>query len=161
MGAQRYRFGIRVSGLGDAGSRAAETPRGLYFPGFAAGDANRTSATADHRDRGLGASPWRRSGDRPVRRRHAAEALEYTRRMYEITSARARRYRLPTLDFGNADRIDVRLVVQTGILPRLRPAWPPRGRRRQVGGASVNAPRACFERAFEALAQAGRDRSAA
>src|SRR5205807_2523996 len=34
-------FGIRVSGLGDRWFVApAETPRGLYFPGFTAADAN-------------------------------------------------------------------------------------------------------------------------
>src|SRR5439155_1068648 len=116
-------FGIRVSGLGDRWFTApAETPRGLYFPGFAAGDANPDIGDSAITETGglggfaMGGAPAivQFVGGTP------AEALEYTRRMYEITAGESAAYRLPTLDFrGTPTGIDVRLVVQTGILPQI------------------------------------------
>ena len=83
-------------------------------------------------------------------------ALEYTRLMYEITLGESAAYRLPALDFrGTPTGIDVRLVVQTGILPQIDTGMAHRepgvG---QVGAGLVKPPRECFDRAFEALVQA-------
>src|SRR2546425_11786120 len=92
-------FGIRVSGLGDRWSTApAERPRGLYFPGFAAGDANpdigdsAITETAGLGGFAMGGAPAivQFVGGTP------AEALEYTRRMYEITIGESAADRLPT-----------------------------------------------------------------
>src|SRR5439155_335047 len=71
-----------------------------------------------------------------------AEALEYTRRMYEITAGESAAYRLPTLDFrGTPTGIDVRLVVQTGILPQITTGMAHREAGvGQVGAGIVNAP---------------------
>ena len=159
-------FGIRVSGLGDRWFTApAETPRGLYFPGFAAGDANPDIGdSAITETGGLGGFAM---GGAPAIAQFVggtpAEALEYTRRMYEITAGESAAYRLPTLDFrGTPTGIDVRLVVQTGILPQITTGMAHREAGvGQVGAGIVNAPRACFERALEALVQAGIGRSAA
>src|SRR5207245_5591243 len=88
-----------------------------------------------------------------------ADALEYTRLMYEITLGESTAYRLPALDFrGTPTGIDVRLVVQTGILPQIDTGMAHRepgvG---QVGAGLVKPPRECFDRAFEALVRARAD----
>ncbi len=116
-------FGIRVSGLGDRWfTGPAQTPQGLYFPGFSAGDANpdigdsAITETAGLGGFAMGGAPAvvQFVGGTP------ADALEYTRLMYEITLGESSAYRLPALDFrGTPTGIDVRLVVQTGILPQI------------------------------------------
>src|SRR5207245_10813689 len=85
-----------------------------------------------------------------------ADALEYTRLMYEITLGENTAYRLPPLDFrGTPTGIDVRLVVQTGILPQIDTGMAHRepgiG---QVGAGLVKPPRVRFDLAFEALGRA-------
>src|SRR5262249_29099464 len=105
-------FGIRVGGLGDRWvTGPAQMPEGLSFPGFSAGEANPGLAGL-----GMGGAPGvvQFVGGTP------AAALEYTRLMYEITLGESAAYRLPALDFrGTPTGIDVRLVVQTGILPQI------------------------------------------
>ncbi|PYN82303.1 MAG: hypothetical protein DMD96_06420 [Candidatus Rokuibacteriota bacterium] len=151
-------FGIRVSGLGDRWfTGPAETPQGLYFPGFGPGDANpdigdsAITETAGLGGFAIGGAPAvvQFVGGTP------AAALEYTRLMYEITLGESTAYRLPALDFrGTPTGIDVRLVVQTGILPQIDTGMAHRepgiG---QVGAGLVKPPRVCFDRAFEALTQ--------
>jgi Protein of unknown function (DUF1116) len=151
-------FGIRVSGLGDRWfTGPAQTPQGLYFPGFGPGDANpdigdsAITETAGLGGFAMGGAPAvvQFVGGTP------ADALAYTRLMYEITLAESTAYRLPTLDFrGTPTGIDVRLVVQTGILPQIDTGMAHRepgiG---QVGAGLVKPPRVCFDRAFDALMQ--------
>ena len=84
----------------------------------------------------------------------AADALAYTRAMYEITVGRNPDWTLPWLDYaGVPTGIDVRKVVETGIAPTINTGIAHRepgvG---QVGAGVVRAPMACFERALEALA---------
>src|SRR5207245_8868357 len=85
----------------------------------------------------------------------AAEALRYTRLMYEITLAENPAYRIPALDFrGTPTGIDVRLVAQTGILPQTHTAMAhPEAGIGQIGAGLVRPPRVCFDRALEALAR--------
>ena len=158
-------FGIRVSGLGDRWfTGPAETPQGLYFPGFGPGDANpdigdsAITETAGLGGFAIGGAPAvvQFVGGTP------AAALEYTRLMYEITLGESTAYRLPALDFrGTPTGIDVRLVVQTGILPQIDTGMAHRepgvG---QVGAGLVKPPRECFDRAFEALGRARADAAA-
>src|SRR5207244_13127604 len=85
-----------------------------------------------------------------------AGALRAKRRMYEITAGESRAYRLPALDFrGTPTGIDVRLVLQTSILPQINTGIAHRepgvG---QIGAGIVTAPRDCFEAALLALAEA-------
>jgi hypothetical protein len=150
-------FGIRVSGLGDRWFTApADTPVGLYFPGHGPDDANpdigdsAITETAGIGGFAMGGAPAivQFVGGTP------AEALRYTRLMYEITLAEHDAYRLPPLDFrGTPVGIDVRLVMQTGILPQINTGIAHRepgiG---QIGAGLVNPPRACFEAALTALA---------
>jgi hypothetical protein len=152
-------FGIRVGGLDDRWfTGPAQTPEGLYFPGFSPGDANpdigdsAITETAGLGGFAMGGAPAvvQFVGGTP------ADALEYTRLMYEITLGESAAYRLPALDFrGTPTGIDVRLVVQTGILPQIDTGMAHRepgvG---QVGAGLVKPPRVCFDRAFEALVQA-------
>ena len=149
-------FGIRVSGLGDRWFTAeAETPVGLYFAGFGAADANpdigdsAITETAGIGGFAMGAAPAivEFVGGTP------ADALRYTRLMYEITLGENTAYRLPPLDFrGTPTGIDVRLVMQTGILPQINTGIAHREAGiGQIGAGLVKPPRACFESALRAL----------
>jgi hypothetical protein len=82
------------------------------------------------------------------------DALTYSRRMYEITLGESEAYSLPILDFrGTPTGIDVRLVVQTGILPQINTGIASRRAGvGQIGAGLVNPPRECFEQALRALA---------
>src|SRR5262245_18576680 len=152
-------FGIRVSSLGDQWfAGPAGMPQGLYFPGFGPGDANpdvgdsAITETAGLGGFAIGGAPAvvQFVGGTP------ANALAYTKLMYEITLAESAAYRLPTLDFrGTPTGIDVRLVAQTGILPQIDTGMAHRepgiG---QVGAGLVKPPRLCFDKALDALVRA-------
>ncbi len=148
-------FGIRVSGLGNRWFTApAEIINGLYFPGYSEKDANpdigdsvitETSgiggfamATAIPIVQFVGGTP--------------ADAMNYTRQMYEITQAENQTYKIPVLDFrGTPTGIDIRKVVETGIKPVINTGIahkdPGVG---QVGAGIVHPPMKCFEDALEA-----------
>jgi hypothetical protein len=152
-------FGIRVSGLGDRWfTGPAETPVGLFFPGFTAADANPDLGdSAITETAGIGGFAMAGApaivqfvGGTP------ADARRATQLMYEITCGESQVFRLPALDFrGTPTGIDVRLVVQTGILPQITTGM---AHRRagvgQVGAGVVHPPMACFEAALRALADA-------
>jgi hypothetical protein len=149
-------FGIRVSGTGDRWfTGPAETPQGLFFPGFGPEHANpdigdsAITETAGLGGFAMGGAPAvvQFVGGTP------ADALRYTRLMYEITAGESAAYRLPALDFrGTPTGIDVRLVAQTGILPQINTGMAHRepgvG---QIGAGLVKPPRACFDKALAAL----------
>ena len=91
----------------------------------------------------------------PVRSgRTPADAIRHTHRMYEITLGESDVYRLPTLDFrGTPTGIDVRLVLQTGILPQINTGIAHRlAGIGQIGAGLVTPPLQCFEQAGQALA---------
>jgi hypothetical protein len=151
-------FGIRVSALGDRWLTApVNTPEGLYFPGFGPAD-----ATPDMGDSaivetiGLGgfamaAAP---AVARFVGAGGMAAALAITQEMREIAAGEHPHFRIPTLDDrGSPVGIDVRRVVDTGILPLINTGIA--GRKAgvgQVGAGVVRAPLGCFTAALEALA---------
>lgn len=151
-------FGVRVSGTGDRWFVGpAETPQGLFFPGYGPEHANpdigdsAITETAGLGGFAMGGAPAivQFIGGTP------AEALRHTRLMYEITLGESSAYRLPQLDFrGTPTGIDVRLVAGTGILPQINTGMAHRepgiG---QVGAGLVKPPRVCFERALEALVE--------
>jgi hypothetical protein len=83
-----------------------------------------------------------------------ADAIGYTRKMYEITLTENTNYSIPNLNFRGAPTgIDIRKVIETGILPHINTGIahkePGIG---QVGAGIVNPPRECFEKALLALA---------
>ncbi len=150
-------FGIRVSGLGNRWFVGpAQYIQGLYFAGYGQEDANPDIGdSAITETSGVGAFAMAGApaivqfiGGTP------ADALRYTREMYEITVTSNPLFGLPALDFqGVPTGIDVRKVcrlhrppvINTGIAHRL----PGVG---QVGAGIVHPPMECFEEALKALA---------
>jgi hypothetical protein len=151
-------FGVRVSGLGDRWFVApVNMPQGLYFPGFTEADANPdmgdsaivetmglgafTMAASPAVAKFVGAGTWR-------------DARRFTEEMQEITVGANPVFPLPTMDDQGAPTgIDIRKVVETGILPVINTGIahkkPGVG---QVGAGVVRAPMDCFTQALEAFA---------
>jgi hypothetical protein len=150
-------FGIRVSGLGDRWfTGPAQVPHGLFFAGHTADDASPDMGdSAITETSGLGGFAMAAApaivqfvGGVP------SDAIAHSRRMYEITAGESEAYTLPILNFrGTPTGVDVRMVVQTGILPQINTGIASRrpgvG---QIGAGLVNPPMACFSGAVRALA---------
>src|SRR5437660_6831077 len=150
-------FGIRVSGLGERWFVGpAQYIQGLYFAGYGPEDANPDIGdSAITETSGVGAFAMAGApaivqfiGGTP------ADALRYTREMYDITVTSNPLFGIPSLDFqGVPFGIDIRQVcrlnmppvINTGIAHRL----PGVG---QVGAGVVYPPMECFEQALKALA---------
>ena len=85
----------------------------------------------------------------------ASDAAKTTQAMSEITITMNPEWTIPSIDYlGVPTGIDIRLVVETGIVPMINTGIahkkPGIG---QVGAGVVKAPRACFERALRGLAE--------
>ncbi len=152
-------FGVRVSGTGDTWFTApVEMPKGLYFPGYSEEDANPDMGDSTIVETmGLGGFAMAASPAVAgfVGAGSAADALNFTRTMYEIAAGENPEWTLPSLDFrGVPTGIDIRKVVETGIAPVINTGIAHRepgvG---QVGAGVVRAPMACFEQALEAFAE--------
>jgi hypothetical protein len=150
-------FGIRVSGLGDHWfTGPSQIPRGLYFAGQSAEDASPDMGdSAITETAGLGGFAMAAApaivqfvGGSP------SDAIGHSRRMYEITVGESEAYTLPILNFrGSPTGIDVRLVVQTGILPQINTGIASRRAGvGQIGAGLVNPPMDCFTSALRAFA---------
>jgi hypothetical protein len=151
-------FGIRVSGTGDEWFTApVEMPEGLYFPGFTADDANPDMGDSTIVETiGLGGFAMAAAPAVAgfVGAGTASEAALTTRAMAEIALAENPEWTIPALDYqGVPTGIDIRLVLETGIVPTINTGIahkePGVG---QVGAGVVKAPMACFEQALRALA---------
>jgi hypothetical protein len=152
-------FGIRISGLGDRWfTGPAGIVDGLYLPGYGPEDAapdigdSVITETAGIGGFAMAAAPAivKFVGGKP------ADAIDFTLRMYEITVAESESYRIPALDFrGTPTGIDVRKVVETGILPVINTGIAHRepgvG---MVGAGLVKPPENCFKDALLAFADA-------
>jgi hypothetical protein len=80
-------------------------------------------------------------------------ALQTTLEMYEITHTEHKQFTIPVLNFrGTPCGIDVRRVMETGILPQINTGIahknPGVG---MVGAGILRAPEKCFRDAFKAL----------
>jgi hypothetical protein len=151
-------FGIRVSGLGDEWFTAPATAvDGLYLPGYSAEDAaldigdSVITETVGIGGFAMAAAPAivKFVGGSP------ADAVNFTRQMYEITVAENDTYQIPAMDFrGTPTGIDVIKVVETGILPAINTGIahkdPGVG---MVGAGLVKPPTECFTSAFEAFVE--------
>lgn len=151
-------FGIRVSGLGDRWfTGPAGMVDGLLFPGYSAEDANPDigdsviAETAGIGGFAMAAAPAivQFVGG------SAKDAINFTLKMYEITAAENNIYKIPALDFrGTPTGIDIRKVVETGILPSINTGIahkdPGVG---QVGAGLVKPPMNCFEDALQAFVE--------
>lgn len=152
-------FGIRVSGTGDKWFTApVEMPTGIYFPGFSEADANPDIGdSAIVETIGLGAFAM---GAAPavvgyVGGGRASQAAAFTRAMAAIVVGANDAWTIPTMDFaGVPTGIDIRLVVESGIVPTINTGIAHRepgvG---QVGAGIVKAPLKCFEHALVAFAE--------
>jgi hypothetical protein len=151
-------FGIRVSGLGERWfTGPAGIVDGLLFPGYTAEDANPDigdSVIAETTGIGgfaMAAAPAIVQFVGGT----AKDALNFTLKMYEITAAENNIFKIPALDFrGTPTGIDIRKVVETGILPSINTGIahkdPGVG---QVGAGLVKPPMNCFEDALQAFVE--------
>jgi hypothetical protein len=151
-------FGIRISGLGDRWFTAPATMvDGLYLPGFKAADAAPDIGDSVITETGgiggfaMAAAPAivKFVGGSP------ADAIRFTRSMYEITVTENDTYQIPALDFrGTPTAIDLIKVVETGILPAINTGIahkePGIG---MVGAGLVKPPEKCFQDALEAFVE--------
>jgi hypothetical protein len=151
-------FGIRLAGTGDEWFTApALVPDALFFPGYTKEDANPDigdSTITETNSLGgfaIAASPAivQFVGG------SAGDAVNYTLAMYEITEGENNTYQIPYLDFrGTPTGIDVRKVVESGILPFLNTGVahkkPGIG---QVGAGVLSAPAEPFIKAAEGLSK--------
>ncbi len=152
-------FGIRVSGLGNRWfTGPAKVPVGLFFPGFTQADANPDIGdSAITETVGLGGFAMAAA---PAIVQFVGGTVDLARtstvRMYEITLAESEAYRIPALDFrGTPTAIDIRKVVETGILPVINTGiahrQPGIG---QVGAGLTEPPAECFHAALAATVEA-------
>ena len=146
-------FGIRLSSMPEQWFTApAGLVQGLYLPGYTAEDANpdigdsTVTETAGFGGFAMAAAPaiTQFVGGSPNL------ALETTLEMYEITHSEHQDFTIPALNFrGTPLGIDVRRVMETGILPQINTGIAHRkpgfG---MVGAGILRAPQPCFEKAF-------------
>ena len=153
-------FGLRVAGLGDRWFTApASIVEGSYFPGFSQTDANPDIGdSAIMETYGLGGMAM--AGSPPVLRIVGAQsfghALEATRRMGEICIGESAKFALGPLDWqGSPTGIDIRRVVETGIVPNINTAIAHRGFGvgRMIGAGICVPPIEPFVEAVHAFAQ--------
>ena len=151
-------FGIKLSGLpGRWFTGPAGIIDGLYLPGFGPEHASRDigdsviTETSGIGGFAMAAAPAivKFVGGSPK------DAIDVTMRMYEITNAESGSYRIPVLDFrGTPTGIDVRKVVETGILPAINTGIahkdPGVG---MVGAGLVKPPENAFRDALVAFAE--------
>lgn len=150
-------FGLRVSG--DPGTwftGPAQMVQGLVFPGYTMEDASPDIGdSAITETMGIGGFAM---GGAPAIVQFVggtvSDAVGYSLQMYEITQAENPNYSIPNLDFrGTPTGIDVRKVMETGILPIINTGMAHKEAGiGQVGAGLVKPPRECFEKALVALA---------
>jgi len=149
-------FGMRLSSMPERWFTAsAGIVQGLYFPQYTEKDANpdigdsTITETAGYGGMAMAAAPAivQFVGGTPQM------ALQNTLEMYEITFAEHQNLTIPALNFrGTPLGIDVRKVMETGILPRINTGIahkdPGVG---MVGAGILRAPEKCFQDAFKAI----------
>ncbi|HEY9765863.1 MAG TPA: DUF1116 domain-containing protein, partial [Chroococcales cyanobacterium] len=158
MGRNGTEIGIRVAGLGDRWFTAPSgQPKGLYFPPYTEEDANpdlgdsTVSEVAGIGGFAMASAPAivKFVGGVP------ADAIRYTKEMYEISVDRHRDFQIPNLNFmGSPVGVDIRKVVETGITPVINTGIahkkPGVG---QIGAGLLYAPKKGFEDALIAFEQ--------
>jgi hypothetical protein len=151
-------FGIRLASMPERWFTApAGKVQGLYFPQYTEADANpdigdsTVTETAGYGGMAMAAAPaiTQFVGGTPQL------ATQTTLEMYEITFGEHENLTIPALNFrGTPLGIDVRKVMETGILPQINTGIahknPGVG---MVGAGILRAPKKCFKDAFEALRQ--------
>lgn len=151
-------FGIRVSGLGDRWfTGPVGQPDGLYFPGYTADDASGDIGDSTITETaGIGAFAMAAapaivtfiSGS-------PQDALNATLEMYDIAQAEHDHFTIPFLDFrGSPVGIDIRKVVELGVLPRINTGIAHKEAGvGQIGAGLVRPPQSIFEEALIAFGE--------
>jgi uncharacterized protein DUF1116 len=152
-------FGIRVSGLGDNWfiSPSPLLLDALYNPGYGPDDgAPDIGDSAIIETMGLGGFAIAAA---PAMASFAGggfqEAVSITKQMGLITLAKNPKFVIPSLDFeGTPTGIDIRKVVETGILPSIDSAVIHKATGAgQIGAGIVKAPYECFSKALMAFGE--------
>ncbi len=149
-------FGIRLSAMPERWFTApAGRVQGLYFPGYTEADANpdigdsTITETAGYGGFAMASAPaiTQFVGGTPDMGK--ATTLE----MYEITHSENENFTIPILNFrGTPLGIDVRKVIETGILPQINTGIAHKNAGvGMVGAGILRAPEACFRDAFDAF----------
>ncbi len=156
MARNGVRFGIRLSGTGNAWFEADALPvEGLYFPGYGSDDAAKDlgdsaiTETAGIGGFAMAAAPAivQFVGGTPD------DAIAYTISMTHVTVGRNNAFTLPALNFaGTPAGIDARRVVDTGIMPIINTGVAHKEAGvGQIGAGITRAPIDCFAKAIAAL----------
>jgi hypothetical protein len=149
-------FGLRLASLPQRWFTApAGKVHGLYFPPYTEADANpdigdsTITETAGYGGMAMAAAPaiTQFVGGTPQ------SALEATLEMYEITFSEHDNFTIPALNFrGTPLGIDVRKVMETGVLPQINTGIAHKDAGvGMIGAGILRAPEKCFSEAFEAL----------
>lgn len=157
MARNGVRFGIRVSGTGDAWFQADALPvDGLYFPGYGPEDAAKDlgdsaiTETAGIGGFAMAAAPAivQFVGGTPN------DAIANTVSMTYVTVGRNNAFTLPALNFsGTPAGIDARRVLDTNINPIINTGIAHKEAGvGQIGAGITRAPLDCFAQAIKALA---------
>jgi hypothetical protein len=149
-------FGIQVSGLGDQWFVGqASKIDGMYLPGYRPEDANPDMGdSAIIETAGIGAFALANS---PAIMSFiggtARDLMKHTDDMREITVTSNERFSIPVLNFrGAATGIDIRKVIQTGILPVIDTAIAhKKSGVGMIGAGLVKAPLEVFKQAIDAF----------
>lgn len=149
--------GIRVSGLGDQWfTGPAGRIEGLMFSGFTAEDGqNDLGDSAITETNGLGAFAHAASPSLAlVKSGHAADGLRFTEEMRAITTAENPNFGIPALDSrGTPTGIDIRKVIESGVLPVIDTGIADKQGRGQAGVGNARAPMEAFKKALRAFAE--------
>jgi len=151
-------FGIQVSSLGNQWfTGPAGVIRGYTFPGFKPEDSTLDIGdSAISETRGLGGTATPAS---PVHAKFMGEsfrdAVNHTKLMSEVSVAEDPMFRIPYIDFAGVPvGIDVRKVVETGIVPKINTGMAHKeGGHPLIGAGVANAPIECFKKALKAFVE--------
>jgi len=157
MARNGVRFGVRMSGTGDAWFQADALPvDGLYFPSYGPDDAAKDlgdsaiTETAGIGGFAMAAAPAivQFVGGTP------ADAVANTMSMTHITVGRNNAFTLPALNFsGTPAGIDARKVLDTNIMPIINTGIAHKEAGvGQIGAGITRAPLDCFTQGIAALA---------
>ncbi|MFZ0327433.1 MAG: DUF1116 domain-containing protein [Nitrososphaeraceae archaeon] len=146
-------FGIKVSGLGDQWFVGqAQMIDGIYLPGYKREDANPDMGdSAIIETAGIGAFALANSpAIMSLIGGSAKDLIKHTNDMREITVTPNERFSIPILDFqGIATGIDIRKVMETGILPVIDSAIAhKKAGVGMIGAGLVNPPLEVFKQAL-------------
>lgn len=156
MAANGVRFGIKVSGTGDAWHTApVPAITGQYFPGFGPSDAGPVIGDSEIAETmGLGAFAMAAA---PALARYVGgtpqDATRLSETMYRITVSEHPRFTIPASSYrGTPFGIDARKVIETGLEPLFNTGIAHREAGvGQIGAGFGHAPKRCFEAALKAL----------